>query len=88
MAGFKGLSVDLASEAAERRTSGPVTNSDAPEAKSYLSKPGLSRERFNAALAAGLIDPPRFGFVENSFPVSLGTERAISLRGPGVSINK
>jgi hypothetical protein len=86
LAGFNDLSVDQAPEAAELRASGPVTNSDAPQAKSYLPKPGLSRERFNAALAAGLIDPSRFGFVENSFPVSPGTERAISLSGPGVSI--
>jgi hypothetical protein len=86
IAGFNVLPVDHAPEAAELRASGPVANSDAPQAKSYLSKPGLSRERFNAALAAGLIDPSRFGLVENSFPMSPGTERAISLSGPGVSI--
>ena len=84
--GFNVAPVDQAPEAAELRAPGPVGNSDAPQAKSYLSKPGLSRERFNAALAAGLIDPSRFGLVENSFPVSPGRERAISLSGPGVSI--
>jgi hypothetical protein len=86
IAGFNDLSADQAPETAELLASGPVANSEAPGGKSYLSKPGLSRERFNAALAAGLIDPSRFGFVENSFPVSLGTERVISLSGPGVSI--
>jgi hypothetical protein len=86
IAGFNDLSADQAPETAELLASGPVANSEAPGGKSYLSKPGLSRERFNAALAAGLIDPSRFGLVENSFPVSPGTERAISLSGPGVSI--
>jgi hypothetical protein len=65
---FHDLSVDQAPEAAELRASGEVANSDAPQPKSYFSKPGLSRERFNAALAAGLIDPSKFGLVENSSP--------------------
>jgi hypothetical protein len=85
LSGFNDLSVDQAPELAELRASGPVANSDAPEAKNYSPNPGLSRERYNAALAAGLIDPSRFGLLENSFPGSLETERSISLSGPGVS---
>jgi hypothetical protein len=52
-----------------------------PFAKSYpsLPDPCLSRERFNAALAAGLIDPSRIELAESDVPrLSPARERSLS----------
>jgi hypothetical protein len=52
-----------------------------PFAKSYpsLPDPCLSRERFNAALAAGLIDPSRIELAEPDVPkLSLARQRSLS----------
>jgi hypothetical protein len=71
--------VDTASETS-RRPPSPVANSDS-------SKPRVSRELFNAELAAGLIDPLRTEIIEPAVPaLSPAQERAISLSDPAVNI--
>jgi hypothetical protein len=51
-----------------------------------VPNPGLSRSGFNAALAAGLIDPSRIEFANPYIPpLSPSRERAVSLIGPGMS---
>jgi hypothetical protein len=57
--------------------SSSFANSYSSEAKPSLPDPCLSRERFNAALAAGLIDPSRIELPESAVPqMSLAKERA------------
>jgi hypothetical protein len=61
------------------RTSRSFANSYPSEAKPSLPDPCLSRERFNAALAAGLIDPSRIELAESADPkLSLTRERSLS----------
>jgi hypothetical protein len=86
--GFKENSfVDQSSVTARLRTYSPAANSDVSEARRDLPNQGLSRERFNAALAAGLIDPSRIEFVEPVVPALSPTrERATSQSGPMVTI--
>jgi hypothetical protein len=57
--------------------SGASTNS--------VPDPGLSRSGFNAALAAGLVDPSRIEFDPFIPALSPSRERAVSLSGPGMS---
>ena len=80
--------VQPSSETTRLRSSGPVANSDASEAKkSYSPNPRLPPERFNAALAAGLIDPSRIEFVKPIvWALRPAGGRAIPLRGPEVSV--
>jgi hypothetical protein len=87
-AGFNEYSaLDQPSETARLRTAGSVAASGASEAKNELPKPRLSSELFNAALAAGLIDPSRTGLLGPLVPTMSPTrELAVSLNGPGVSI--
>jgi len=79
------FAVDQPSETGGFGTSGPAANSD--PFNSHLRNRQLTRERFNAALAAGLIDPSGIGFADPIFPgPSTMAKRWISLSGPGVSI--
>jgi hypothetical protein len=72
--------VDTASEISRLCPPMSVANSDS-------SKPRVSRELFNAELAAGLIDPSRIGIIEPAAPApSPAQERAVSLSGPAVNI--
>jgi hypothetical protein len=60
------------------RPSSSFTNSYPSEARPSLPDPCLSRERFNAALAAGLIDPSRIELPESAVPqLRLAKERAL-----------
>jgi hypothetical protein len=64
---FEYSAADRSPEAGSR-TSSSVANLESSEANHYLPAPQLSRERFNAALAAGLIDPSRIQFTESTVP--------------------
>jgi hypothetical protein len=80
--------VDQSSETARLHLYGPVANSGVSERKSDFPNQGLSRERFNAALAAGLVDPSRIEFAEPIVPaVSPAREPAVSQSGPAVTID-
>ena len=57
--GFQYSAGDRSPETAGPSTSSSFVNSYSSEAKPSLPDSCLSRERFNAALAAGLIDPSR-----------------------------
>jgi hypothetical protein len=82
---FNGFSfIDQSSENLSHRTSGPVAN--ASDSKSDALKSSLSSSGFNAALAAGLVDPSRIEFAESLIPgLYPARQQAISLNGPGVS---
>jgi hypothetical protein len=70
---------DRSPESTGFRTSSSFANSYPSEAKPSLPDPRLSRERFNAALAAGLIDPSSIELAESAVPqLSLAKERALS----------
>jgi hypothetical protein len=77
--GFQFSSGDRSPETAGPSTSSSFVNSYPSEAKASLPDPCLSRERFNAALAAGLIDPSRIELAEPAGPqLNLVNERALS----------
>jgi hypothetical protein len=76
---FQFSSGDRSPETAGLSTSSSFVNSYPSEAKASLPDPCLSRERFNAALAAGLIDPSRIELAEPAGPqLNLANERALS----------
>jgi hypothetical protein len=76
---FQFSSGDRSPETAGLNTSSSFVNSYPSEAKASLPDPCLSRERFNAALAAGLIDPSRIELAEPAGPqLNLANERALS----------
>jgi hypothetical protein len=55
--------------------------------KNRETTPRVSRERFNAALAAGLIDPSRIGILDALPPVvNPVRQHPLTFNGPGVSI--
>jgi hypothetical protein len=77
--GFQFSSGDRSPETAGPSTSSSFVNSYPSEAKASLPDPCLSRERFNAALAAGLIDPSRIELAEPAGPqLNLVNERPLS----------
>jgi hypothetical protein len=77
--GFQFSAGDRSPETAGSSTSSSFVNSYSSEAKSSLPDSCLSRERFNAALAAGLIDPSRIELAEPAGPqMNLAKERALS----------
>jgi hypothetical protein len=77
--GFQFSAGERSPETAGLRTSSSFANSYPSEAKPTLPDPCLSRERFNAALAAGLIDPSRIELAEPAGPqLSPAKERALS----------
>jgi hypothetical protein len=82
---FNGFAfIDQSSEYLSHRTPGPVAN--ASDSKSDSLNPRLSSSGFNAALAAGLVDPSRIEFAEPVIPgLYPAREQTISLHGPGVS---
>ena len=84
---FSGRSTaDLSAEAAGSGRPGPLVLRD-PFETSLLSNTRIAPERFNAALAAGLIDSSGIVSLNPLVPaVSAATERSISLVGPGVSV--
>jgi hypothetical protein len=77
--GFQYSAGDRSPENAGPGTSSSFVNSYSSEAKHSLLDSCLSRERFNAALAAGLIDPSRIELEEPANPqLNLANERALS----------
>ena len=77
--GFQFSPGDRSPETAGLSTSSSFVNSYPSEAKPSLPDSCLSRERFNAALAAGLIDPSRIELAEPAGPqLNLAKERALS----------
>ncbi len=61
-----------------------VLNSDSSIVIARVRNPGISPERFNAALAAGLIDPSRFRILDPGIPnPSSPAERSTSLTASG-----
>lgn len=77
--GFQYSAGDPSPETTGPSTSSSFVNSYSSEAKPFLPDSCLSRERFNAALAAGLIDPSRIKFAEPANPqLNLAKERALS----------
>ncbi len=76
--GFQFSAGDRSPETAGLSTSSLFVNSYRSEAKPSLPDPCLSREQFNAALAAGLIDPSRIELAEPAGPqLNLAKERAL-----------
>ena len=67
---------DRSPETIGLRTSSSVANTYPPQAKPSLPDPCLSRERFNAALAAGLMDPSRIELADPSRSPTESDERA------------
>jgi hypothetical protein len=77
--GFQFSAGDRSPETAGPSTSSSFVNSYSSEAKPSLPDSCLSRERLNAALAAGLIDPSRIELAEPAGPqLNLAKERALS----------
>jgi hypothetical protein len=77
--GFQFSASDRSPETTGLSTSSLFVNSYTSEAKSSLPDSCLSRERFNAALAAGLIDPSRIELEEPADPqLNLANEHALS----------
>lgn len=78
---------DQAPDTARLHPSGSFANSDRAEASGYLPNSRLSRERINAALAAGLIDPSGIAFEKPIVPtLSPAREPAVFLSSPEVTI--
>src|ERR1700736_2170320 len=81
-------SFDQSSGNTGSRPSNPVLDSGPREKKGpppYYQR--LNRERFNAALAAGLIDPSRIEIEGRTVPgLNPSAEHWLTLRGPGVSM--
>ncbi len=79
---------DRAEQIAQSGSSGSTTDLSWFEAtKNREATPRVSRERFNAALAAGLIDPSRIGILDTLPPVvNPVRQHPLTFSGPGVSI--
>ncbi|MBV9299222.1 MAG: hypothetical protein JO066_09615 [Verrucomicrobia bacterium] len=66
-----------------RSSSGQLANPHGSEAQNESANPRIAIERFNAALAAGLIDPPKIDLVEPLAEALTPDRRpVISLTGP------
>jgi hypothetical protein len=80
------FAADQSPDTAGLRPSGSFANLDQAEDRGYLPNSRLAPERFNAALAAGLIDPPGIAFTKPIVPaLSPAAERAVFVRSPEVT---